>query len=67
MKIEEAIKELQEVLIKKGNVDICVLNYRTNSLDQIEGLEHIGKINEISGEKDTKIVYFSSAIENLEE
>lgn len=67
MKIEEAIKELQEVLEKKGNVELGVWNYKNNSFDQIGELEHIGKIDEVTEEKNTKMVYFSSAIEDLEE
>lgn len=66
MKIAEVIKELEKVLEKNGNVEFCVWNYKNDSLDDTGELEHIGKIDKTTLEKNTKMVYFSSAVENLE-
>ena len=67
MKIEDVIKKLQRVLEKKGNVEFCVWNYKDNSLDGAGDLQHVGKIDDVTLEKNTKIVYFSSLVEDLEQ
>jgi hypothetical protein len=66
MRIREVIKELQQILVEKGNVEFCVWNYKNNSLDDAGEIEHVGKIDETTLEKNTKMVYFPSAVENLE-